>query len=199
MSWMPEPEPTPLRLRLGPRSDLPLPPAFEEADGFDVAEDVDAPIEAPAKTPEPAAEVAEPVDAKDPLRAAASEELQRAIEQTAERVDKWMADQRRRLALGIDAMVASLKEQRDTELGRLEEWKQGERKRAERQLVEEREKFHAQLMTELVEFEHQLGERLREQEERLAKWWDEAEQLTKQRFAEFALPASPAKDDSQKA
>ena len=199
MSWMPEPEPTPLRLRLGPRSDLPLPPAFEEADGFDVAEDVDAPIEAPAKTPEPAAEVAEPVDAKDPLRAAASEELQRAIEQTAERVDKWMADQRRRLALGIDAMVASLKEQRDTELGRLEEWKQGERKRAERQLVEEREKFHAQLMTELVEFEHQLGERLREQEERLAKWWDEAEQLTKQRFAEFGLPASPSKDDLQEA
>ncbi len=199
MSWMPEPEPTPLRLRLGPRSDLPLPPAFEEADGFDVAEDVDAPIEAPDQTPEPAAEVAEPVDAKDPLRAAASEELQRAIEQTAERVDKWMADQRRRLALGIDAMVASLKEQRDTELGRLEEWKQGERKRAERQLVEEREKFHAQLMTELVEFEHQLGERLREQEERLAKWWDEAEQLTKQRFAEFSLPASPSKDDLQEA
>jgi hypothetical protein len=54
-------------------------------------------------------------------------------------------------------------------------------------------------MKELVEFEHQLGERLREQEERLAKWWDEAEQLTKQRFAEFGLPTSPAKDDSEKA
>src|SRR5439155_1673736 len=98
MSWMPEPEPTPLRLRLGPRSEVPLPPAFEDAVSFDVAE-----------------------------------------------------------------------------------------------------ALHAQVMTELVEFEHQLGERLREQEERLAKWWDEAEQLTKQRFAEFALPASPAKDDSQKA
>jgi len=199
MSWMPEPEPTPLRLRLGPRSEVPVPPAFEDADGFDVPEDVDAPIDsASAQTPEPAAELAEPIEAKDPLRAAASEELQRAIEQTAERVDKWMADQRRRLALGIDAMVASLKEQRDTELSRIEEWKQGERERAERQLVEEREQFHAQLMAELVEFEHQLGERLREQEERLAKWWDEAEQLTKQRFAEFALPASPEKDDSQK-
>src|SRR5439155_58858 len=97
MSWMPEPEPTPLRLRLGPRSEVPLPPAFEDADSFDVAEDLDARIEsASAQTLEPAAEVAEPIEAKDPLRAAASEELQRAIEQTAERVDKWMADQRYR-------------------------------------------------------------------------------------------------------
>src|SRR5213079_3040649 len=102
MSWMPEPEPTPLRLRLGPRSEVPLPPAFEDADSFDVAEDLDARIEsASAQTLEP----------------------------TAERVDKWMADQRRRLGLGIDAMVASLKEQRDTELSRIEEWKQGERER----------------------------------------------------------------------
>ena len=54
-------------------------------------------------------------------------------------------------------------------------------------------------MEELVEFEHQLGERLREQEERLAKWWDEAEQLTKQRFAEFGLSTSPGSDDSPKA
>jgi hypothetical protein len=199
MSWMPEPEPTPLRLRLGPRSEVPLPPAFEDADSFDVAEDVDGPIEAASvEAPEPVAEATGPVEAKDPLRAAASEELQRAITQTAERVDQWMADQRRRLGLGIDAMVASLKEQRDTELARIEEWKQGERDRAERQLAEEKDRFHADLMKELVEFEHQLGERLREQEERLAKWWDEAEQLTKQRFAEFGLPASP-EDRSPKA
>ena len=136
MSWMPEPEPTPLRLRLGPRSEVPLPPAFEDAQSFDLAQDIDAPIEsASAQMPESAPELAEPVEARDPLRAAASEELQRAIEQTAERVDRWMADQRRRLGLGIDAMVASLKEQRDTELSRIEEWKQGERKRADRQLV----------------------------------------------------------------
>src|SRR5436853_4749808 len=194
MSWRPEPEPTPLRLRLGPRSEVPLPPAFEDADDFDIAEDIDAPIDSAPVQSSPAPEVVAPVEVKDPLRAAASEELQRAIAQTAERVDQWMADQRRRLGLGIDAMVASLKEQRDTELARIEEWKQGERERAERQLAAEKEKFHAQLMEELVEFEHQLGERLREQEERLAKWWDEAEQLTKQRFAEFALPASPEKD-----
>jgi len=201
MSWLPEPEPTPLRLRLGPRSEVPLPPAFEDADPFDTAEDLDGPIAtAPVTMPEPpAATVTPPVDAKDPLRAAASEELQRAVEQTAERVEQWMADQRRRLGLGIDAMVASLREQRDTEIARIEEWKQNERERAERQLAEEKEKFHAQLLEELVEFEHQLGERLREQEERLSKWWDEAEQLTKQRFAEFGLPTSAAKDDTQKA
>ncbi len=200
MSWMPEPEPTPLRLRLGPRSEAPVPPAFEDADGFDIVGDVEAPIEGPHITmSEPSVAVGQPFEAKDPLRAAASEELQRAIEQTAERVEQWMADQRRRLGLGIDAMVASLKEQRDMEIARIEEWKVGERERAERQLAAEKEKFHAQLMEELVEFEHQLGERLREQEERLAKWWDEAEQLTKQRFAEFGLSTSPGSDDSPKA
>src|SRR5207244_6648904 len=58
MSWMPEPEPTPLRLRLGPRSEVPLPPAFEDADGFDIAGDVEAPIEGPHITvSEPSAAV----------------------------------------------------------------------------------------------------------------------------------------------
>ena len=199
MSWMPEPDPTPLRLRLGPRSEVPLPPAFEDADSFDTAEDVEAPMKVTQiTTSEPEAVQVPALASKDPLRAAASEELQRAIDQTAGRVEQWMADQRRRLGLGIDAMVASLKEQRDTELARIEEWKVGERERAERQLSQEKEKFHAHLMEELVEFEHQLGERLREQEERLAKWWDEAEQLTKQRFAEFGLPTSP-EDRSPKA
>lgn len=198
MSWMPEPEPTPLRLRLGPRAETPLPvsPVFEDAI-TDRAEDVDAPMQLPAHVSTP--EVAAPVDAKGPLRAAASEELQRAVDQTSERVERWMADQRRRLGVGIDAMVASLKEQRDVELARIEEWKVGERERAERQLAEEKEKFHAQLLQELVEFEHQLGERLREQEERLAKWWDEAEQLTKQRFADFGMSMSSEAGDSPKA
>jgi hypothetical protein len=190
MSWMPEPDPTPLRLRLGPRAESPLPvsPVFEDA--------IIQPAP-PTESPEPVViELAAP--SKDPLRAAASEELQRAVEQTAERVERWMADQRQRLGLGIDAMVASLKEQRDTELARIEEWKVGERERAEAQLAQEKERFHAQLLQELVEFEHQLGERLREQEERLAKWWDEAEQLTKQRFADFGLSISPKASDSPK-
>jgi len=201
MSWMPEGEPTSLRLRLGPRSEVPVRPAFEDADGFDVAEDIEAQIEETARveTSGVIESAAAPAEAKDPLRAAASEELQRAVEQTALRVERWMEDQRKRLGLGIDAMVASLKEQRDTELARIEEWKIGERERAERALAEEKEKFHAQLMQELVEFEHQLGERLREQEERLAKWWDEAEQLTKQRFADFGLSTSSEAGDSGKA
>ena len=190
---MPEPEPTPLRLRLGPRAESPVPlpvsPVFEDA----IVERVE---EIAAQT-RPAAEAATPekslAEGRDPLRAAASEELQRAVEQTSERVERWMADQRRRLGVGIDAMVASLKEQRDIELSRIEEWKVRERERAERQLAEEKERFHAELLHELVEFEHQLGERLREQEERLAKWWDEAEQLTKQRFADFGL-SSEASD-----
>ena len=202
MSWMPEPDPTPLRLRLGPRSEVPLPPAFEDADSFEPTEDIEAPNELSAELETPTAAVTEvavtPVQSKDPLRAAASEELQRAVEQTAERVERWMADQRSRLSLGIDAMVASLKEQREAELARIEEWKAGERERAERQLAGEKERFHAQLMEELVEFEHQLGERLREQEERLAKWWDEAEQLTKQRFADLGFSPSSEANDSPK-
>jgi hypothetical protein len=197
MSWMPEPEPTPLRLRLGPRAETPVPvsPVFEDAI-TDRLDDVDAPKQLPGQVATPEFVKAE---AKDPLRAAASEELQRAVDQTSERVERWMADQRRRLGIGIDAMVASLKEQRDVELARIEEWKVGERERAERQLAEEKEKFHAQLLQELVEFEHQLGERLREQEERLARWWDEAEQLTKQRFADFGMSMSAEADDSSKA
>jgi len=203
MSWMPEPEPTPLRLRLGPRAETPVPvsPVFEDADlDSDVrADEVSAPTQSSGgfATPAAAESAATPVESKDPLRAAASEELQRAIEQTSERVERWMADQRRRLGIGIDAMVASLKEQRDTELSRIEEWKVAERERAELQLAQEKERFHGQLMEELVEFEHQLGERLREQEERLAKWWDEAEQLTKQRFADFGLSSEAG--DSPKA
>jgi len=200
---MPEPEPTPLRLRLGPRAETPLPvsPVFEDSplDSDRGADEIVAPTQSSAEfTTQATAESASaPVESKDPLRAAATEELQRAIDQTSERVERWMADQRRRLGIGIDAMVASLREQRDTELSRIEEWKVAERERAERQLAQEKERFHGQLMEELMEFEHQLGERLREQEERLAKWWDEAEQLTKQRFADFGL--SSGANDSPKA
>jgi len=205
MSWTSEQEPTPLRLRLGPRAEVPLPPAFEDANSdspLDPANDDGRPMEMAGTIEIPAPTVSEfvaPAASKDPLRAAASEELQRAIEQTSDRVERWMDDQRRRLGIGIDAMVASLKEQRDTELSRIEEWKVAERERTERQLAEEKERFHGQLMEELVEFEQQLGERLREQEERLAKWWDEAEQLTKQRFADFGLSTSPGTNDSPKA
>jgi hypothetical protein len=164
---------------------------------LDPANDDGRPMELPGTIEAPEKAATGSAELKDPLRAAASEELQRAIEQTSDRVERWMADQRERLGIGIDAMVASLKAQRDTEMSRIEEWKVAERERAERQLAAEKERFHGQLMQELVEFEHQLGERLREQEERLAKWWDEAEQLTKQRFADFGLSSEAS--DSPKA
>src|SRR2546423_14663838 len=98
MSWMPEPEPTPLRLRLGPRAEppLPVPPVFEDAhvDSATHADEIDAPIQ-PTSQLAPAEDTvaAGSVESKDPLRAAASEELQRAIEQTSDRVERWMADQ----------------------------------------------------------------------------------------------------------
>src|SRR6185503_16830023 len=46
MSWMPEPDPTPLRLRLGPRAESPLPvsPVFDDA----IVESIEA---APAEPP----------------------------------------------------------------------------------------------------------------------------------------------------
>jgi hypothetical protein len=184
----------------------PVSPVFEDIDSpLEAVDDFDTGIalEPPVETAEVGEVAAEPVVSEpvveNPFRAAASEELQRAIDQTALRVERWMEDQRRRLGLGIDAMVASLKAQREAELTRIEEWKVGEQEKTERQLAEEKERFHAGLLKELVEFEHQLGERLREQEERLAKWWDEAEQLTKQRFAELGLSKSTEASDSPRA
>src|SRR2546428_11531888 len=154
MSWMPEPEPTPLRLRLGPRSEVPVRPAFDDADHFDIAEDIEAPIDQPERVDTsdatPTESAVAPVETKDPLRAAASEELQRAVEQTALRVERWMEDQRRRLGVGIDAMVASLKEQRDAELARIEVWKDGERGRAGRKLGQVKGQLHEELLLDIV-------------------------------------------------
>ena len=210
MSWMPEPEPTPLRLRLGPRSEVPLPLAaaidYDETGELVVTQETVMtadPVFAPAmeayteavetasavKTVEPPTDAS--IESKEALRSAAREELQRAVDETARRVDRWMADQRRRLTDGLDAMLAQLKEQRQFEAASLETWKVSEREHAERELAEEKERFHTQLMEELVAFEHQLGERLREQEERLTRWWDEAEQLAQERFASLGL-RSPA-------
>jgi hypothetical protein len=208
MSWMPEPEPTPLRLRLGPRSEVPLRQPFA-LDYDETGELVVTPETvltadervAPANETDPEnVETAQTVktvelpteaaiDSKEALRNAAREELQRAVDETARRVDRWMADQRRRLTDGLDAMLVQLKEQRQFEAASLEVWKISERERAERELAEEKERFHMKLMEELVAFEHQLGERLREQEERLTRWWDEAEQLATERFASLGLSA----------
>src|SRR5947209_18670971 len=86
MSWMPETDPTPLRLRLGPRSEVPLPSAYEDADGFGATEDIDAPNDLSAEVETPAAAVTKvaltSVQSNDPLRAAPSERLQRDGAQT---------------------------------------------------------------------------------------------------------------------
>ena len=50
-------------------------------------------------------------------------------------------------------------------------------------LASEEQRFSDRLLGQLKEFEFQLGERQREQEQRLVQWWDEAEQLARQRVA----------------
>jgi hypothetical protein len=208
VSNMPEPEPTPLRLRLGSRSEISFRPQFDEAlDGVNLEASLDQAfsmdehaILRPASPAErvlaPEVLPSSPLAPKAGPRSAAREDVQRAVDETARRVDRWILEQRQRLADGLDIMLAQVQEQRKLEVARLEAWKTEERERVVRDLTEEKELFHARLMEELVTFEHQLGERLREQEERLAKWWDEAEQVTKQRFAELSAPPSAEAGES---
>jgi len=193
MTFRPEPDPTPLRLRLGPRADFwhqseiadALADSLEyqgaEADADDVA------VEEMPRAPELRTEDA-PVVAL--ARGAWSEGLDRAVAQTDRRVDLWLADQQRRLVAGLDLMLAQLKEQRKAEATRLEAWKVKERERVQHYLAEEEERFRERLMNELTAFEEQLALRLFEQEERLARWWDQAEQVAKERFTELGLSAT---------
>ena len=165
-------EPTPLRLRLGPRGDLFWPPAAENRvydalpfpadDDFGDAADIQV-APAPAKP--------------------RARELDEAISQTDERLDRWMEDQQRRLSAGLDLLIAQLKERREIEVARLDAWKTGERQRVLREQADEEERFHARLLAELQAFEEQLALRLTEQEERLARWFGEAERMTAQHFA----------------
>ena len=202
MTFIPEPDPTPLRLRLGPRADFwhqsevtpeiadALADSLEyqgaEADADDVA------VEEMPRASELRTEDA-PVT---PLaRGAWSEGLDRAVAQTDRRVDLWLADQQRRLVTGLDLMLAQLKEQRKAEAARLEAWKVEERERVQHYLAEEEERFRERLMSELTAFEEQLALRLFEQEERLARWWDQAEQVAKERFSDLGL--SPIEDAAQ--
>jgi hypothetical protein len=200
MTFVPEPDPTPLRLRLGPRADFwqqsELTPEIDDALAADPLEyqgaDADADYVAADETPR-APEVGtqdpgQPVSA--PARGAWSESLDRAVTQTDRRVDQWLADQQRRLVAGLDLMLAQLKEQRKAEAARLEAWKIEERERVQQHLAEEEERFRERLMNELTAFEEQLALRLFEQEERLARWWDQAEQVAKARFADLGLSAT---------
>ena len=197
MTFIPEPDPTPLRLRLGSRADFwqqsDLEPEIVDAlaDSLEY-QGAEADYVAAKVTPR-APEVStqdtgEP--ASTPARGTWSEGLDRAVAKTDRRVDQWLADQQRRLVAGLDLMLAQLKEQRKAEAARLEAWKIEERERVQQNLAEEEERFRERLLGELTAFEEQLALRLFEQEERLARWWDQAEQVAKTRFADLGLSAT---------
>src|SRR2546422_9268547 len=178
MTFRPEPDPAPLRLRLGPRADFwhqsevtpeiadALADSLEyqgaEADADDVA------VEEMPRAPELRTEDA-PVVAL--ARGAWSEGLDRAVAQTDRRVDLWLADQQRRLVAGLDLMLAQLKEQRKAEATRLQAWKGGERERVQHHPAEEEERFRERLMNERTAFEVQLAPRLVWQAAGLARRW----------------------------
>ena len=174
-------EPTPLRVRLGPRTDMYWPrtveaPIYEDALSLPLNDDIPQGIPAPVAA----------APAKTRTR-----ELDEAISQTDERLDHWMEDQQHRLSAGLDLLIAQLKERREIEVGRLDAWKTGERQRILREQADEEERFHARLMAELQAFEEQLALRLTEQEERLAKWFGDAQRLTAQHF-EAGASGEPA-------
>lgn len=188
-----EPEPMPLRVRLGPRAVVAWQTPTDQSTDDILVNDVEM-GDATGRMGGVASELIElpaPVEAKpaEPKTAdARNEGLDRAIEQTATRLDGWLEAQQKRIAAGLDVMVSQLKERRESELAKLEAWKSAERERSKRELAEDEERFHKRLMTELSAFEEQLALRLEEQEERLAKWWAEAEQLVERRFAELGAP-----------
>ena len=197
MTFIPEPDPTPLRLRLGPRADFwqqsdlvpEIVDALADSLEYQGAEaDYVAAEETPRAPEVSAQDTGEPVST--PARGTWSEGLDRAVAKTDRRVDQWLADQQRRLVAGLDLMLAQLKEQRKAEAARLEAWKIEERERVQQHLAEEEERFRERLLGELTAFEEQLALRLFEQEERLARWWDQAEQVAKTRFADLGLSAT---------
>lgn len=94
-----------------------------------------------------------------------------------------LVETRRRYEAAEVRLHAEFEGRRREEADRLETWRRSERERIEAELVGEEQRFSDRLLRQLKEFEFQLGERQREQEQRLAQWWDEAEQLARQRVA----------------
>ena len=90
---------------------------------------------------------------------------------------------RRRYEAAEERLHAEFEGRRAEEAARLESWRRSERELIESELVAEEQRFSERLLHQLQEFEVQLGERQREQEQRLAQWWDEAEQLARQKVA----------------
>ena len=191
----PDLEPTPLRLRLGHRVDGPITPRIDDTIADDrrleaidqkagigaVPDAVEVPNEIAREQAKPSARSAHLEELR--LPSSWHQQLEQAAEQSAQRMDRWIFQQRRRLADGLDNMLIQLEQSRQAELARLEAWKTSELERVEQEVAAERERFHGHLLQELMAFEEQLGLRLAEQEERLARWWDEAEQMAAKRFA----------------
>jgi hypothetical protein len=130
------------------------------------------------------------------------EHLDRTTNESGRRLDRWIVDQRRRMADGLDSLLIDLERRREAEVARFEEWKTSEQRRIEQEiaterergreqlsqeLAAERERFDEQMLAELKAFEEQLGLRLEEHEARLARWWDEAEEMAARRFAALGL------------
>lgn len=129
-------------------------------------------------------------------------QLERTTNETGRRVERWIVEQRRRMADGLDLLLIDLERRRQDELARFDEWKASARGRLEeeiavereharqqltQELATERERFHEQMLGELKAFEEQLALRLQEHEARLALWWDEAEDMAARRFAALGL------------
>ncbi|HKY51680.1 MAG TPA: hypothetical protein VJP45_10530 [Candidatus Limnocylindria bacterium] len=94
-----------------------------------------------------------------------------------------LVETRRRYEAAEVRLHAEFEGRRRDEAERLETWRRSERERTLSELAEEEQRFSERLMRQLKEFEFQLGERQREQEERLVQWWNEAEQLSRERVA----------------
>lgn len=105
----------------------------------------------------------------------------------AERLNRGLTvelvETRRRYEAAEIELQAELERRRHEEAERLETWRLSEREASLAELAAEESHFSDRLMRQLKEFEFQLGERQREHEQRLAQWWDEAEQLARQRVA----------------
>jgi hypothetical protein len=193
MTYGPELDPTPLQRRLGQNADRDRAPSHSDSftdDADDMVDELDHHHAEP--DPEPDQRDLEGPPAFPTLPMSWHQQLAQAADEGAKRMDRWIVDQRRRVADGLDRMLIELEERKQSELARLESWKTSERQRIEDELDDERERFHARLLDELKAFEEQLALRLDEQEERLARWWDEAEQMAKQRFAALGLERGAA-------
>jgi hypothetical protein len=149
---------------------------------------------------------AEPEQAAPQTEALWRAELERTTTETGRRLDRWIVEQRRRMADGLDSLLIDLERRRQAELERFEDWKANEQIRVQdeiaiererlreqmtRELAAERERFHERMLDELKAFEEQLGLRLGEHEARLARWWDEAEDMAARRFAALGLERTP--------